>query len=423
MEVPPAEPLTLPQRLVAERPQGRTRSLVRATSALVFVTILASVVLSTIFPDRTMMPRALSLALGLGYLAIPGLSIAAALSQLWCWIAPRLRADVTASDAGVTLRRAWGQRVISPDAVSSGWTLRTASRAEVELELRRGDLISIEVRDPREADALLDAAGVLPEERALTMRLGSPASRLAIALASLPPGAIASSALALAVSSLLGLPSAAMGFLLFALMAASAALAVRVFGPPTVRVGRDGVSVRGWRRDEFVPYAGLAGVAVVGSSIALPRLQGAPVIFPAWGTPVARRDALVARVGEALAESRARGDLSSRLEALDRNGRDLASWRASLDALSLDRDSYRSAVLSRDELLAALDDPGASGDRRVAAAYALSKVDPDAAGARVRLAVETVAHEPVRVALSRAAEGELDEAALRELDEAKVRLG
>ncbi|MEZ4394497.1 MAG: hypothetical protein R3A48_25775 [Polyangiales bacterium] len=421
MEPTPAEPLTLPQRLVAERPQGRTRSLVRAASALLVVTFAASLVLSTLFPDRTLMPRALSLALGMGYLVIPGLSVAAALSQLWCWVAPRLRADVTASGAGVTLRRAWGQRVISPAAVSSGWTLRTATQAEVELELQRGDLISIEVRDPREADAILDAAGVLPEERALTMRLGSPASRLAIALASLLPGAIASSVVALAVSSLLGLPSAAMGFLIFTLTALSAALAVRVFGPPTVRVGRDGVSVRGWRRDEFIPYAGLAGVSVIGSSIALPRVQGAPVVFPAWGTPAARRDALVARVGEALAESRARGDLSARLETLDRNGRDVASWRAALDALSVGRDDYRSASLSRDELVAALDDPGASGDRRVAAAYALSKIDPDAAGARVRLAVETVAHEPVRVALSRAAEGDLDEAALRELDEARAR--
>lgn len=422
MEFTPAEPLTLPRRLVAERPQGRTRSLVRASSALILATFIASVALSTMFPDRTLMPRAISLALGMCFLAIPGLSVAAALSQLWCWVAPRLQTDVTASGVGVTLRRPWGQRVISPADVSSGWTLRTGARAEVELELRRGDLISIEVRDPREADAILDAAGVLPEERALTMRLGSPASRLAIALASLLPGALASSAVALAVSSLLGLPSAAMGFLIFALLAASAALAVRVFGPPTVRAGRDGVSIRGWRRDEFIPYAGLAGVHAVGSSIAFPRVQGPPAFVHAWGTPVARRDALLTRVGEALAESRGRGDLSSRLETLDRNGRDVASWRAALDALTLDRDGYRSAALTRDELLAALDDPGASGDRRVAAAYALSKIDPDGAGARVRVAVETVAHEPVRVALSRAAEGDLDEAALRELDEARARL-
>ena len=68
----------------------------------------------------------------------------------------------------------------------------------------------------------------------------------------------------------------------------------------------------------------------------------------------------------------------------------------------------------------ALDDPQASPDRRIGAAYALSLSDKQQAGERVRVVVDTVAHEPVRIALARAAEGELDEAVVTAASETRA---
>jgi hypothetical protein len=52
----------------------------------------------------------------------------------------------------------------------------------------------------------------------------------------------------------------------------------------------------------------------------------------------------------------------------------------------------------------------------------LSSLDPAAASARVRVAVETLAHDPVRIALTHAAEGTLDDDLLRQAAETRVRV-
>ena len=56
----------------------------------------------------------------------------------------------------------------------------------------------------------------------------------------------------------------------------------------------------------------------------------------------------------------------------------------------------------------------------IAAAYVLARIDRPQTAERVRVAVDAVAHEPVRVALQQAAAGELDEVAI---DEALRALG
>lgn len=378
----------------------------------------ASVVASLVYPAWSDMPRALSLALGFSYLGTLALCAVSALTQLWCWIAPRTRATVEVDGEALSVRR----RRVPLNEVAAGWLLRTADRGEVELELRSGEVLSVEVRDPQEADALLDAANVAPHERALTMRLGSPLVELALAAAALFPGGCVSSLVAVAAERALRLPSVTTGFMIFTLTALAVALSVAWLRPPVVRVGHDGVSVRGGRGAWFAPWSEVTRITRLPSSLTLSLRAGGPREISLIGTPRARQDALCARIAEAHAAAHAPRDLPARLAALDRQGRTVEAWREALREIPAARDDYRQTGLSRDELLAALSDPRAPEERRIAAAFVLSALDPIEAAARVRVAVETVAHAPVRVALTRASEGSLDEELVRQAAETRVRV-
>jgi hypothetical protein len=160
----------------------------------------------------------------------------------------------------------------------------------------------------------------------------------------------------------------------------------------------------------------------VGASLTLSLRGGGARDLSLVGTPRARRDALCARITAAHAEAHAHRDLPARLATLDRLGRTVEAWREALREIPAGRVDYRQTGLSRDELLAALSDPHAPEDRRIAAAFVLSSLDPAEAAARVRVAVETLAHDPVRIALTRASEGTLDESLLQQAAAARVRV-
>lgn len=421
MKPPHEARLTLRNRRVAERPQGRARRLFRASVLTLIASFGASLLLSLLYPAWSTMPRGLNLALGFSYLSILGLYALSALTQLWCWVAPRAAATVEVDGEALTLQRRLRRRIPLAEVVA-GWLLRTADRGEVELELRSGEVLSVEVLDPREADALLDAANVAPHERALTMRLGSPLVDLGLAAAAFFPGGCAASLVAVAAERALHLASVTTGFTIFTLTALAVALSVAWLRPPVVRVGRDGISARGGRGAWFAPWSEVTGISRQTSSLTLSLRDGRARVLPLTGTPQARQDALCARIAEALAEAQAPRDLPARLAALDRQGRTVEAWREALRELSRARDDYRQTGLSRDELLAALSDPRATEERRIAAAYVLSALDPGEAAARVRVAVETLAHDPARAALTRAAEGTLDEELLRRAAETRVRV-
>lgn len=393
----------------------------RASVLVLLASFAASMLLSLVYPTWSAMPRGLNLALGFSYLGTLALYALSALTQLWCWVAPRTKATVEADGEALAVQRRRRRRIPLGD-VAAGWLLRTADRGEVELELRSGEVISVEVFDAREADALLDAANVAPQERALTMRLGSPLLDLGLAAAAFFPGGCAASVVAVTAERVLHLPSVTTGFTIFTLTALAVALSVAWLRPPVVRVGHDGVSVRGGRGAWFAPWAEVTGITRVGASLTLSLRGGGARDLSLVGTPRARRDALCARITAAHAEAHAHRDLPARLATLDRLGRTVEAWREALREIPAGRVDYRQTGLSRDELLAALSDPHAPEDRRIAAAFVLSSLDPAEATARVRVAVETLAHDPVRVALTRASEGTLDESLLQQAAAARVRV-
>jgi hypothetical protein len=417
---PPADPLTLTDRLLGDRPVGTARRLAGLTAGVALAAFALSFILAAAYPGPDL-PRAVSIALGLGYLAVLTLGVATALVQLAAWFAPRLRGRLALDGRRLHFRTPLWRRRVPLDRIAAGWVVHAGDLHEVEFELRGGDVLSATVHTAAEAEALLDAAGVHPDERALAMRLGGALRQILIAGVTALPAVCVGGMTALSVGRVAHLPSPAAGFLMFLLSGALVVGVVSLTAPPRVRVGRDGVAVRSRRGDVFAAFTDLAAVHRQGSAVVLYRRDGTTLSIDVAGTAEARIGALLARIQQGAFAAARPLDPSARLALLDRAGRTAADWRGALAALFSTPDAYRFTTLSRDELHGVLDDPRSPPDRRVAAAWALATLDGPAAPTGIRVAVDTAAHEPVRVALARAAEGHLDDEVTAALDAATAR--
>jgi hypothetical protein len=128
---------------------------------------------------------------------------------------------------------------------------------------------------------------------------------------------------------------------------------------------------------------------------------------------LARREALVERIEQAMS-ARGQSRVSQvQLAQLDRQRRTLPAWREDLRALlAVEGSGYRGAALGSDQLAEVVEDAGAPAERRVAAAIALSGNGDVESKRRVRIAAQACVEEDLRAALEHAAEGEIEEAEL-----------
>lgn len=414
--------LVIESRQVGVRPHALVRRLSRGTFALMMAAFVASLVMSWMYPGSEMAPTWFNVALGLSFITAMGTALAALLAQIVCWIGPTSGGRLTVDVSGVQIHGGRSRFVPRAD-VETGWTLHEAVGPRVELQLRNGDVLSATTATPEEANGVLDAAGIDPARRALRMPLGGASASVGIGFGAALPASCIASMVAVGAQGLLHLPSAATGFLIFALFTGLVGAAVRLFAPPVVSVGSDGLSVRGARSSWFVAFEEIVGVSYGRGDLTLHLRDGRPRRISTFGTSEPRRAALYNRLTAGVNAARAPADLSVRLTALDRGGQSAEAWRAALRELAAQGNDYRHTGLSRDEVRAALEEPRATPERRIGAAFVLSLMDPAEAGTRVRIASEAVAHEPVRIALERAAEGELDEQSLEAANEGRVGVG
>jgi hypothetical protein len=227
-------------------------------------------------------------------------------------------------------------------------------------------------------------------------------------------------------------------------------------------VGTDGVAIEGYGRRVFLPFARVRGVARDPAGVRLYLRDGLSVLLPtiptrlmlptAWtGIPEARaplpvtppppgappscppavaargpryqeryladvalREALLARIEQAIG-ARGRSRVANvQLEQLDRGKRSLRAWREDLrKLLSAGGSSYRGPALGPDQLAEVVEDAAAAPERRVAAAIAVAGSGDGEARRRVRIAVEACADQDLKEALAQAAEGEIEEGGLR----------
>jgi hypothetical protein len=308
-------------------------------------------------------------------------------------------------------------------SVVEGWS-EAFGITTVVLKLAGGDLVAFWVRDPALARQALEAAGVSASQHVLRMRLSSAASLrwggrvfALTAVAALSMCGLFNS-LSLFLQSLEGamlgdLQGAGMVLVsgpVVLLVIAAIYKAVQYLLPPVVTVGTDGVSVRGLGHQAFVPLASIRVVERNDAGVSLCLKDGGSVELPTVTQGDHVRDAIYDRIVEVM--ERGSSPLSqAKLDLLDRNGKRFDVWRDELYDLGRAA-GYRHVVLERDELVTVLGDAKSSPERRVAAALALSRAPDGEARRHVRIAAETCANEHLRIAIERAAEGELEEVEL-----------
>jgi hypothetical protein len=190
--------------------------------------------------------------------------------------------------------------------------------------------------------------------------------------------------------------------------------------PSKIIVGVDGILVRWLWRSRFIPMSEIAKLVPEGDrAIGIHLRSGERVLV--YTTPhqrykhdstIQHRDAVLARMAEALATFREHGTAVDVSALVARGGRTRGQW---LDALKKLRDGeggYRHTAVRDDDLWRIVEDPAAPADARAGAAMVLKRTLDDEGRARVRVAAEATASPKLRVVLDAA--GADDDARLEE---------
>ncbi|MBX3264312.1 MAG: hypothetical protein KIS78_21615 [Labilithrix sp.] len=187
--------------------------------------------------------------------------------------------------------------------------------------------------------------------------------------------------------------------------------------PSKIVVGVDGVLLRWFWRERFIPLSDIASLSVGDLREVLLRLaSGETVTIHTTNTRRnlsehhrQHRDAVYARIVEAVNAHRRNRSSADVALFVARGERSLAAWRSALEAIARGDGSYREAAVRDEDLWRLVEDPRAAEDARAGAAFLLRRsLDADGK-ARVRVAAEATASPRLRVALDAAA-GESDEA-------------
>ena len=156
-----------------------------------------------------------------------------------------------------------------------------------------------------------------------------------------------------------------------------------------IRVGADGVFVRGTSKTRFYAYRDFDAVRVAGATLVLMRGMQAVLRLELHGGDMNRGAFLAERMETALAAARN----VSGAESLLAHGRN-----------ALGATDYRNASLSREQLWELIEADGTAGDARAAAAQMLTPSLDAGERARLRVAAAHLADPKVRVALETFAE-------------------
>jgi len=302
--------------------------------------------------------------------------------------------------------------------IASGWVMpssRPKTPLVVELELKDGDRIRIDVADLDEGFELLAVAGVSAKDRKVKVRRrmhGQFTLAFLVSLAS----SVVPAALAAFTGGVTESVFAALIYLVgFALLMRGS---LWLFSPGDITVGEDGVSF-GKLSKRLVPIRDIRQARLVGETLFLDLHGGGSEILKLGPIGPWLSQMLCTRINRALELAEA-GEEVVPLADLDRDGRALDEWQAALRrVLGGVDDGYRAPHIPRMRIVETLEDPNASPERRLGAAIALTEAgDGDARKIMLRVANAT-ADDELADALRETAEGILAEATVDRLRHVK----
>lgn len=299
-------------------------------------------------------------------------------------------------------------------AVASGVVVPRPNGTRVELELDSGNRLFAEVADVAHGQRLLEALGLDASKRRCTVPLEPRALSVMKRVGFITLGFFVTLGVLGAVTGGAPLTVVSASAMLASLTAATL-LAVRVTRPREITIGADGLRLdwRGGRR--FLPLDTLSSVRADGQSIELSLRDGRrETIRLPRGANRDGASAIALRIDQAIRAHLRAPDAQARLDLLSRSGRSLEQWRAALGKLTERAEGYRAAGLSGEDLAAIVQNPASSREHRMGAALALASVKDAAQKDRLRIAADACASEPMRIALGKLSDGEVDERAVEE---------
>lgn len=344
-----------------------------------------------------------------------GSSLALALgAALTAAIRPASEGALRVEAGEVVMETAGGARRIAFSRVQSGLVVPHARGARIELSLASGDSWFADVRSLAEGEQALRSLGLDAAKR-----------RCAIPLAPRSTSVLRRVGLVMAtiVMSFIGLGAATGGRPLTAFTAAvwlaattaGVTLASWLTRQREITVGADGVLLQERVGTRFLRFDEIRSVKPLGRRIVF-ELEGderAAVTLGRSGS--AERAATIAlRIEEAIRARSESGDSAAARAMLAREGRSFSDWRAAVARLAQRKQDYRSVALSSDDLAAILESPTSTEEQRIGAAMGLLELGGEEQRGKLRVAAGACAREPMRVALAKLADGEVDEAALQE---------
>lgn len=294
--------------------------------------------------------------------------------------------------------------------------VRPGAAHELELHLSSGEILQMgfSAEGADDAQAVLEALDLGPEKRRVAITLGEPGSHAW--------RKVMGAGCALLVGTFSGIAAVA-----FTIMANSdtalaivgrswvfVVLGLTLFVLRSVRyteiiVGAEGLVVKEPWSTKFIHYAGLRAVDIDNGKLVLRRVGRRDVVVT--GASSSAIDAAALRVNEAMERAR-RTEPVERTDWLDRRGRSLANWRASVIAALRPAGGYRAPAHAPDDALRILADPRARAEQRIGAALALVGSGEKGAEEKVRIAAEACANDKLRIALSQVTGEEPDHAAI-----------
>jgi len=184
-----------------------------------------------------------------------------------------------------------------------------------------------------------------------------------------------------------------------------------------LEIGADGVALRRGVLRRFVPYERIRRIALEeargpwqGAVLRLELEGGKSLDLRVDGLSSPELRLIIDRLNLEIAGHRA-GGAAADLDMLDRKGRSVPEWRRALGGLLSRAGGYRGPPVTREAIVAALDDVAAAPERRIAAALVLAEEQGGMQQRIVEIACASADIE-LRQALLGIAADEVDEGAV-----------
>ena len=307
---------------------------------------------------------------------------------------------VAVDEKGVEINTSDGAKYFHPHMIESGVVVPTRKGSRVELRMKDRTTLIVETNSDAESEAMLAHIRASGHAAGMTIGIQTPlpvAASMAMLVGWIVQGVVLD------------------GFYIPILPLLLGALAFMAFGSTNVVVGDDGLTIKRFMSQRFIPFDQIVKMEQdMPGRLRVDLNNGEVVVVGARAAGRRYAHALKQRIEEAMNPET--GSAAAALQVLSRGQRTLTEWRSALGGLFAIQPGYRGPRLTVQDALTIVSDATRTEEHRISAAVALADakdLDLDARE-KFRVAAHASANPRLRVVLEGLADEALDEAQLIE---------